>query len=356
METMDDRKPTNEQTIAALTRLVDHLKKQSEKAKASAPSLSHYRELPKDVEIAYDLLHQGASLVHATSTKYTLVGKISIQDQKTLAADLLRGCELIGAATQTLLQDSTGCSRSVRQTVLKASSAICVNVIHLVESFEDQTALEENVGAQKTGAVWESCNTILNKLVPQGNRNAIRRDLFTWTRECLDTMEEFQEMIDMGPAETGEGDFVDEEDDDFFGNDDQYSETEMPIATACFGLFKCSRGTMKIALEASEELGKRVTESQNEKYLESILQLSEYARAVGEGVTDFGSLLYPPLLPAKDLEDQLRKQAQAIITLQDFLLGIDSLPTKVSMLANTLKNAATTRETDALEALVAAKR
>jgi hypothetical protein len=357
MASVDERKPTNEQLIGALTRLVDHLKKQNENANKSAPQLSHYRELPNDVKTAYDLLDQGASLVHATSTKYTLVGKISIQDQKTLAADLQRGCELIGAATHSLLQDGTGCSRSVRQTALKASLSICINVIHLVESFQDHSALEQNIGAQKTGAVWESCDTILNKLLPQGNRNAIRRDLFTWTRECQDTMDEFLEMIDLGPAETGSGDCVEEEDDDdFFDDEDQFSETEMPIATACFALFKCSRGTMKAALEASEELGKRATESQAEKYLDLIRQLYDYARVVGEGVTDFGSVLYPPLLPStKDLEAQVRKQAQSIITLQDFVLGIDSLPAKVSTLANTLRNATETRQKDALEAIVAAK-
>eukprot|EP00980_Cylindrotheca_fusiformis_P007578 scaffold1580_cov116-Cylindrotheca_fusiformis.AAC.13 len=356
METVDDRKPTNDQIVAALSRLVAHLKKQHDKANTSAPLLSHYRELPNDVKVAYDLLHKGASMVHATSTKYTLVGKISIEDQRILAADLLRGCELIGAATQSLLEDSSGCSRSVRQTVLKASLAICVNVIHLAESFQDQTALEENIGAQKTGAVWESCNTILNKLLPQGNRNAIRRDLFSWTKECQDTMEEFQEMIDLGPADTGGEDNVEEEDDDFFGDEDQYSEAELPIAKECFALLKCSRGTMKITLEASEELGRRATESNDDKFFILLGQLYDYSREVGEGVTDFGSLLYPPLLPStKDLEAQLRKQATAIITLQDFLLGIDSFPAKVTTLANTLRNAATTRQKDALAAIVAAK-
>jgi hypothetical protein len=357
MASVDERKPTNEQLIGALTRLVDHLKKQKENANQSAPDLSHYRELPNDVKTAYDLLDQGASLIHATSTKYTLIGKISIPDQEKLAADLLRGCELIGAATHSLLQDGTGCSRSVRQTALKASLAICINVLRLVESFEDESAFEQNIGAQKTGAVWESCDTIMNKLLPQGNRSAMRRDFFTWTRECQDTTDEFLEMIDLGPAEIGSGDCGEEEGDDLFDDADQFSEMEMPIATACFRLFKCSRGTMKAALEASEELGKRATESQAEMYyLDLIRQLYDYARVVGEGVTNFGSVLYPPLLPSTDdLEAQVRKQAQSIIALQDFVLGIDSLPAKVSALANTLRDAAETRQKEALEAIVTAK-
>jgi hypothetical protein len=66
-------------------------------------------------------------------------------------------------------------------------------------------------------------------------------------------------------------------------------------------------------------------------------------------------VLYPPP-STRDLEAQVRKQAQSIITLQDFVLGIDSLPAKVSTLAITLRNAAETRQKDALEqAIVAAK-
>jgi hypothetical protein len=292
--------------------------------------------------------------VHATSTKYTLVGKISIEDQKTLAADLLRGCELISAATHTFLQDGTGCSRALRQSCVKAILAILINVVYLVKSFEDNTAMEENIGAQRTGAVWESCDKILNKLLPQGNRNAIRRDLFTWTRECQDTMDEFQEMIDLGPTEIGAGNSVEEEEEDYFGEEDQYSEAEMPIAIACFAVLKCSRGTMKVTLDACEELGKKITKSPNdEKYLDSIAQLYESARIVGEGVTDYGSALYPPLAPnIRILEAQLRQQTQSIISLQDFLSDLDCLPSKVTTLANTLKNAAETRQKQAMKAIL----
>lgn len=368
------RKPTNTQVIAALDRLIDHLKT-NPNASQSAPTLSHFREIPKDVQIAYNLLREGATLVHATSTKYTLVGKISLEDQKTLSADLQRGCEVLGAATHSLLQDCSGCSRSVRRVTQKASLAICIHVKHLMEAFEDESALprDNNIGAQKTGAVWEACDKILNQQIPQGNRNAMRREFFTWTQECQDTMEEFQEMIDMGPstANGGDGGGHDENDDDvdpdevddYFGgngnddDEDQYSETEMPIALACMGILKCSRGTMKVALEASDALGKRVSESLDaEQHLEYILKLYNCARAVGEGVTDFGSVLYPPMLafsPDK-LEGQLRRQAEAIIDLQALVLDINDMPSSVTMLATKINNAAETRQKEALEAITQA--
>lgn len=355
MASADKSNKKNGQVIEALQRLVELLKN-NENANRSAPQLSHYREIPHEIQVAYDLLHQGAALVHGTSTKYTLVGKVSVKDQTNLAADLQRGCELIGAATHSLLQDSTGCARPLRQSTFKASLAICTSVIHLVESFEDQSAQEENVGAQKTGVVWEACDTILKKLIPQGNRNAIRRDLFTWTRECQDTMDEFQEMIDLGPSESGAGDSVEEEEEDFFGDEDQYSESEMLIATACFGLLKCSRGTMKVSLEACEELGKHVSETQDESYLNHILRLYDLGREVGEGITNFGSAMYPPLLPSTtELERELRQQTQAIIALQDFLLSIENLPMKITTLGTTLRNAAETRQRDAFAAIVDAK-
>ena len=355
MSSNNERRPSGGQVILALNRLFDLLKN-NEKKNQSAPHLSHYREIPSEVKKAYELLHQGASLVHATSTKYTLVGKISKEDQKVLSADLLRGCELIGAATLSFLQDETGCSRAVRHYSMRASLAIFVNVTRLVESFEDESALEQNVGAQKTGAVWEACDTILNKQLPQGNRNAIRRELFTWTSECNDTMKEFQDMIDLGPGETGAGDTVEEEEEDFFGDEDQYSDVELAIATSCLGVLKCSRGTMKVTLEACEHLGSKSVETQDEKHLDKIAQLYAYARVVGRGITDFGSLLYPPLMPSIDnLESQLREQTQSILTLQDFLLGLEGLPKHLVDLANNLRNAAEARQQETLVAITAAK-
>lgn len=338
----------NAEVIESLERLID-LFQHDGRDKQSAPSLSHYREMPSDVKTAYELVQQGASIVHATSTKYTLIGKVAIGEQKKLASDLLRGCELIGAAIHVFFQDASGCSRSVRHSALRAALAIFINVMRLVESFEDGTAFEENIGARKTGAVWESCDTILNKLLPQGNRNAIRREIFTWTRECSDTMEEFQDMIDLGPAEANDDSDADGEEDDFFGGDDQqYSEEELPLAKACLGLVKCSRGCMKATLETCEALGA----SEDENHINSIAELHELARSVGQGMTDLGTLMYAPLIPTiTDLKAEILRQVAAIIALQDFVLSLESLPTNITELSSVLRKATETREAEATQAI-----
>ena len=240
----------NAQVIHSLNKLIEYTKNDIN-CNEDPKHLSHYRVIPNDIDKAYTLLDTGAQMIYNTATKYTLVGKISITDQIKLGTDLLRGCELIGACLQTLVTDSTGCSRSVRHLTQRSSLSIFINVLHLVECFEDGSAIGDNnnnIGAQKTGAVWESCDNILKKLLPKGNRNAIRRELFTWTRECQDTMEEFQELVDMGPKMSENAaedpDVEDDEDDDYFGNDDedQYSEIELPIAQACLGVLKNSGG------------------------------------------------------------------------------------------------------------------
>ncbi|KAL3924165.1 MAG: hypothetical protein SGILL_001213 [Bacillariaceae sp.] len=342
-------KSNNAQVMEALNNLINHVKSDP-KCSTNPPTLSHYKTLPDDVKKAYTLIDNGALMIHSTSTKYTLVGKINLKDQVKLGTDLLRGCELIGAALHVLVQDNSGCSRAVRRLTQRAALAIFINVLHLVESFEDGTALDGNMGAQKTGAVWEACDQVLKKLLPKGNRNAIRREIFTWTRETQDTMEEFQEMIDMGPGEASlvNDTAVEEEDeeyDDFFGmgGEEHYSDDDFHIAKACLGLLKNSRGNMKIALETCEALGGKAQETQEDRYFEALLNIHEYARNVGEGVTDLGSLLYPPLSDLEELQSQVGKQAKFIKTLQDYILGLEGLPSNVLEMANILTNAADTR-------------
>lgn len=344
-----NKRPSNTQVIAALGRLFELLK--NDKAvNENPPRLSHWRELPSDVTKAYSLLQEGSQLVHGTATKYTLVGKIDEEEQKKLGADLLSGCEVIGAATHILLQDASGCSRAVRRSVQRAALAIILNVKFLAMSFFDKSALDENIGAQKTGAVWEACDKILNKMVPLGNRNAIRRELFTWTRETNDTMEEFQEMIDMGPAAAATGTL--EEEENFFGGDERYSEDDLPAAKACLGILKCSRGTMKLCLEVCEDLGKKYAEGDDQKYLDSIEQLHDMARVVGEGVTDFGSLMYPPMLTdTEHLEKQAKNQTTAILDLVNFVVGLEKMPSSVSELATVLQVGVETRRTELLKSI-----
>ena len=42
--------------------------------------LNHWKELPENVTQAYKMLSDGAELIKATSTKYTLLGKINLED------------------------------------------------------------------------------------------------------------------------------------------------------------------------------------------------------------------------------------------------------------------------------------
>jgi len=155
-------------------------------------------------------------------------------------------------------------------------------------------------------------------------------------------------MVDMGPKEEQDlEESDDDDDDDFFGGDDQYSEPEIDIAKAGLGIIKCSRGSMKVSLEICEDLGTKASESQDEAFLQSILKVYNLARVIGEGVTDLGSLLYPGMLPdTAALEDQLAEQAIAIGELQDFVLGLDRVPKKVSELANILRVAVEARKND----------
>mmetsp|Transcript_26201 Transcript_26201/g.29425 ORF Transcript_26201/g.29425 Transcript_26201/m.29425 type:complete len:383 (-) Transcript_26201:5183-6331(-) len=348
--------------------LIEHAKNDVN-CKKNPPCLSHYRVIPDNVKTAYDLLQQGAQLVRATSTKYALIGAIDRKEQTTLGNDLLRGCELIGAATHVTIQDSSGCSRAVRQYNQKAALSVYFATLRLVEAFHPEirkssstvtktpivviamasASAENNVGAQKTGAVWEACDHILNKHIPQGNRNAIRREIFTWTRECNDTMEEFQEMVDLGPREVAQDDGINN--DDFV--DEQYTDDELPIAIACLGLVKISRGNMKVSLETLESIGGKSNETQdNDYYLESISEVHEYARKVGVGITDLGSAMYPPLISSKNiLENEIRKQAACIKKSLDYILELENIPTKISELAKTLRNATETRENDFISAL-----
>ncbi len=380
-------KPSNPDAISVkavadgLALLIEHTKKDLA-LKKEPPRLSHYRVIPENLQTAYDLLKSGATLVRATATKYALVGAIDTKDQGTLGTDLLKGCELIAASAHVFMPDPNGCSRALREYTQKAALSIFVATLKLVQAFhptvlpvsknknnnnkQQQTiavaSKDNTVGAQKTGAVWEACDHILNKMLPQGNRNAMRREIFTLTRECNDTMEEFEELVELGPKEDDNGKNAVEEDDDddddpyaFGDEEDQYSESELPMAKACLGLLKNSRGNMKIALETCEALGKLEQEHSDhpEKYLEAIMTVHGHSKRVGEGVTDLGSLLYPPMLgQSPDLKEGVLQQVGFIVEFQDYLLGLDiPLPDTVIKLANTLKTSAERKQQDFLEAL-----
>ena len=82
-----------------MTKLIHHVQNDVS-CSMDPPHLSHYRDIPEEVDKAYQLLETGAQMVHSTATKYTLMGKINKNnhqqhqdDQLKLRIDLLRGCQ-----------------------------------------------------------------------------------------------------------------------------------------------------------------------------------------------------------------------------------------------------------------------
>ena len=354
--------------------------------KESAPQLSHYRTLPNSVQEFYNLLQQGAGLVHATSTKYTLMGKLDTAEQTKICADLLRGCQYLATGCLALHDPVTGCARSVRNHARQAVRAILQTVTALIESFAvDHTAIpkESQIGAQKTGAVWETCNVVLEKTLPVGNRNAMRRDLLTYKRDCQETLTEFQDMIDKGPSlrEDEEEETINEakvelNNDDaglspwetfLDGGEDRYSTQELPVAVACIAIVKCSRGSLNATLQAIEDVGAQLLGSDSNGHLSTadkarlswISALHDLSSAVGSGTTDLGACLYPPLnLDA--VQTEVERQASCVERCIQRIVDATTadgesleLSTEACELACKLHAAIQTRRTEALEAIAA---
>jgi len=351
--------------LAALERLAVSLQELNDQD--SAPKLSHYRHLPDGVAQAYELLQQGAALVYNTSTKYTLMGKINTEEQSKMAKDLLKGCQYVGTGCLVLHDNHSGCACSTRKHAKQASRAIVNTVIQLMQAFlNDPTVLEKDnsIGAQKTGAVWQTCNTILEKKLPQGNRNAMRRDLFTYMMECNETMQEFQQLIDEGPSLREENEEkIERTNEDSWaaflnGQDEQYTVDELPIATACIALIKISRGTINATLQACEAAGQQLSSENDDDddILKWIQSLHRLARAVGENMTDLGAALYPPL-QLMSVEIQVETQAEAIEQVLEFLLDASSslnLPEDVTELATKLQTNIQRRRQEALDSIATA--
>ncbi|CAB9500814.1 Phosphatidylserine synthase [Seminavis robusta] len=315
--------------------------------RSSAP-LGHFQDIPRDIQQSYECILQGANLVHATSTKFTLVGKMSQEGDEAnkIAQDLLRGCQLIATGALVVGNNAYGCSRSTRQYTKRAARSVVASVIQLVEMLlhhPDAKVLEKDntLAAQKCGAVWQTCDQWIQKKVPQGNRNAMRRDLFTWMMECNETMQEFQQMIDRGAAasttaeennndndnpQTEKHDDKETTFEEFLcqmaaGNqEEQYTAKELEMAKPAVALIKCSRGSINVVLKACESAAKQLTvPAKSKTVLEFLQKAHDLARVVGEGMTDLGTLLYPTI-SLEDIERQGAKQTQSMAAVLDYVL------------------------------------
>ena len=302
--------------------------------------LNHYQTLPSETTQSYKMLQDGSDAIHALSTKYTLMAKLNLEDASQFTTDLRKGCELIATAVFLIHQPTSGCGRSLRTYTKNKSRAILHSVSCLVEAFASGEALDGNGGAKLTGVLWQACEDVGR--LPKGNRACMRRELFGWVRECNETMEEFQELIDLGQSSDGNGDGngnenenetndeTDNQWDDFcnnVGTGEQYTSQELPIVQASHALIKCSRGILNLSLKACDCAGDAVAflEQQRDtknaspggddtdasllnerklRILQWISNLHELCRKIGEGATDLGCVMYPPLNLSTETEER----------------------------------------------------
>jgi Grap2 and cyclin-D-interacting len=385
------------------------------------PRMTYFRVMPPVVTQSYEILQQGAAMVHASSTKYTLLSKLALaakadpnssEDGAVIAVlqDLLRGCQLIGTAIVLLHDDSAGCGSSARRHALQAARAIVHTTLALLaiiscsnthdsvaydaevnsnSSIDDTAAVAvvneegpraENEAAQKTGAVWSSCNVILERRLPLGNRNAVRRDLLSYVVECNETMQEFQDMIEKaGPISSIQEDNRGEQQGEevcgweafLQGQTDQYRVEELPIATQSLALIKCSRGALNVTLQACEAVGRSLEEDsgailghvRHQSRLDWMTTLVDLAKVVGDGMTDLGATMYPPM-ELKELSTLIDRQANVMQTLLSHVLDTTmvplengeslDLPSDVTEMASKLQLAAKNRKQQALDDIAAA--
>ena len=210
----DDAKDITEAT-AAMSLSPQQSIQEQQQPEQQQQTIGYWRSLPTEVTAAYQLLSDGAEYIHATSTKYALVGKVDSHEGGSLALELRKGAQLIGTGTLLLFSPECGSSRSLRHYVKQSSRAVISSLLSLVRVYEDGSAQGDpndgnNVGAQKTGAVWAACDALRLKL-PKGNRAAMRRELMIWVRDCNESIEEFDEMLALGPRSDDDDDGEEEE-------------------------------------------------------------------------------------------------------------------------------------------------
>jgi Grap2 and cyclin-D-interacting len=278
----------------------------------SSEVLSHYRHIPAAIQAVYNTLLPAAQLISSTATKYALLARSS-GDAPPLeyASDLLRGSRLLVAACWTLQNPDAGCSISVQRHTRQAVRAI----LRAVGTFL------RDPSAPHTGVVWEACHVI--DKVPRGNRNAMRRDLLIYVSECQETIREFQTLVDDSPGEQE-------------GDEDHYSARELPVAEACLGLLKCSRGLLKATMEMMDHLDSgtgtttgdtaATNDTSDADRWRTLATIHERACTVGYGVTTFGAALYPPLWPGgadvvnPEVRDEVERQVLALRQLLQYVV------------------------------------
>jgi hypothetical protein len=338
--------------------------------------LSHYRILPPALMDAYNSLYQATQLIHTTSTKYGLLLGADAAAVAATAHCMATACHALVTATTTAFNPGL-CARSTRRHCHRATRDILHTVIQLVQvdsSTSSSNFASTTSAAQRTGAVWDMCQVVLERKLPRGNRSAMRRDLLTYVMECADTIQEFQTMIVASGAavETSHDTTTtstNEEDgwQDFLaGTIDRYTSLELPVATACVDLIKCSRGGLNVALQVMDVMGEHETKTAarlhdgdqtTQNWQLGLSQLHDLATIVGEGMTDLGASMYPPLQMAV-LQPHVERQAGAIQAVLDFVMdgssgGTWEFPDELNDLLSKVRAALQKRQREANEAICA---
>jgi hypothetical protein len=364
---------SGQQILLALIRLADALAQLTFNTKSSnnegsndIETINHWRILPPLVKSAYQMLDDACLLLSNTATKYVLVAKAAaaaaakttLKTSSTssnnnnnnndntavieLASELLKGSEMVGAATYILYSDNDcGSSNALRKYIKQYSSSVILSVVALVQYFverESQTTTttthddndNHNAAAQKAGAVWDACDKI-NTVLPRGNRNAIRRDVLNYVKDCNVTIVEFDELLlqsvnsnkddndcnttDNNNSNTDGNENGNDDNDGMENNDNDdeimYTAPEIKIVHASINIIKCSKNVLNLILATCEYLGANCVDAllpntatddekhnavtQRNKALCWITNLHVLANIIGEGVTELGVLLYPPL-------------------------------------------------------------
>jgi len=304
---------TSRDVLQAITAMKEDVNKLSD---VSSPQLSHYREAPDE---DYTRIAQGAELISSTATKYSLLGKVSVVEHEKCAKEFLQGCDTLRHACVRICSDQAGFGSAARKHAKRAVLAILQAVIQLLTFWTEEYAQDktDTMGSQRCGLVWEMCNHVLEKRMPRGNCNSMRRNIMSLMSECQDSINEFQDVINAGVAP--ENDDEDVEDEDVFdGEDEMYSLSEMNVAKASLNLLKCSFRSLRVSLAVMDEYGAVPS-------FGAASSCYEIAHRIGNGVTDLASALYPPLDMQEvktlamdqanvisDLLDEVRKQESAL--------------------------------------------
>ena len=306
--------------------------------------MNHYSIIPIELQKIYDTIHQQTTLIHNTVTKYTLMQQMVVPNNNNTTDDtttntimtpitneLLQSCCILVACMMTIHNSNNnnndiGCSKSVFRHTKTAIMNLLHAVIQLVDSFSTTTTGTRNIDpAQRTGVVWEACQTIIGNVVstttspptttsnntnpnnnnnimmnqkrkemmmmistlPLGNRNAIRRDLLNFKLECQDTIQEFELLISESTIHLSTthskntttkqkkqyDDSIDDDDDDDDDNDEDDDDDdeedfyttpqEIRIVTPCVALLKCSRGALNITLNMMDHIGTSIVSTTN---------------------------------------------------------------------------------------------